>query len=322
MCMSLSRTFHLLVCVLAAGFASSVTASAGKTPEDLARTIKTAIVAGDLPALLAAADLADSPPVAQLPFVKLMADCVPGTTCSVTSRPLDPTSEAELRDHAQRVGDGLELPAKLDGVVEVAIVRNDKPARADAADPLRLAYAKVGGEYKVEPGRLPVAKLAKLRATTARAAAEATLAEGIYSPATHERDRTWPRTASALPADGGEPGKALLILVKKLATAVAAEDVDAAAALLGDWGNRILGATDRNGAAVPLANRRRRLQMQARRFLLEVRVLGGWQRGDDAILIVEGVSGSGWLQRGATRMSRVDGQWRHADGYLVEVPPN
>ncbi|HVF35071.1 MAG TPA: hypothetical protein VND91_07080 [Candidatus Saccharimonadia bacterium] len=300
-----------LVATLAAGGGSG-------TPADLATDIKDALVAGDVDKLLATADLEGSPPKAQFPFVKLITDCMGGTRCEVVAKPHDPKLESEVRNWAQRVE--LELPAAFDGVIEIV----GRDANDTAAGPLvdeRFAYARVGGQYKVLLGRHFAAEHARLRATTAQAAAERRMRDGIWVPETRKSDTTWLKTAKALPVDGGEPGKAFVEILEALKPAVAAEDVDAAAQLLGDWGLRVLGPTDGDGKPVPLAHRRRHLRMQARRFVVEAKVLGGWQRGDEAIVVIDGVNGAGWIVRGAMKLARVDGRWRYEDGYLIEVPP-
>ena len=305
-----------LAAIVAAAVLLPVTADAAATPAALATAIEKALETGDPDALVAQVALDQPSAMALFVLLDMPGDCAGDVVCRATAGPLDEEWRAEqVAGMAER---GEEMAVAPEGMITV----EGRSEGEDGSSSLRvrMPYAKVGGEYRVVMGRLTAAKLAELRATTPQMAADGTLAGGIYDPATGERDMEWKIKATPLPADGGEPGAAFLAGVAQVATAVKANDVDAAAAARGEWGRIVLGATDYEGKPVPLADRQRKLRSQAVRFVVAARVLGGWQHGDTAVLVVEGTNGAGNTVRGAQIMQRQEGVWTDAGADLLEIP--
>jgi hypothetical protein len=129
-----------------------------------------------------------------------------------------------------------------------------------------------------------------------------------------------PSDATPLPAGGGEFGTRLLQRTAAMNAAVKAKDPDAAVAASGPWGQRVFGAKRHDGTAIPLNLRQLKLRSQSVRFLTEVRVLGGYQLGDQAVLTIEGVNGIGWVERGAVLVNRDMDRWDVAGGLTVSYP--
>jgi hypothetical protein len=288
------------------------------SPAALAEKIQKALRAGDMDALVAAVPgFASAPAAQQFTLLDTVNDCTGSTVCTVSAVPLDP---AWIEQQRQVLTDaGMELSAKPEGLVE--ILGRDAQDPTKVSSRVRLPYAKVGGTHAIVAARHTPARLAELKAATPASAAQATLAAGVFDSATGETDPAWVKKAKVLPAGGGEPGAAFLASVKAVAVAVQARDVDAAAKARGDWGKRVLGATDFAGRTRPLPERQRRLRAQAVRFVLEARVLGGYELGDLAVLTIEGTNGAGARVLGALKMRREDGVWQEVDSNdLIEVP--
>jgi hypothetical protein len=288
-------------------------------PDALAERFEQALARGDADAILALAHVERAPALARYMLMKLPDDCRGGTVCAVSVVEAD--AEWKRRSDADLARTGTELPVAAEGLLEVA----GRPAAGAAAGSgrtlrVRLPYARIGGQYRIVLARYTTARLAELEATTAQAAAEATLALGVEDPVSGERDLDWRAKAAPLPSDGGEPGAALATHVQALAAALRAGDVDAAMTLKGAWGKVALAAVDRNGDPIPLADRQRKLRAHALRFLTEVRVLGGYQLGDTALLVVEGRNGAGNAVRGAWLMQRRDGNWIEQGDDVIEIP--
>lgn len=290
----------------------------GDTPEGLAGRVESALESGDADALVANTEIAQAPAMMHYVLLDLPNKCGADVVCTVVAKPVDPAWEKSRRERAAQ--QGMELSETIAGVLEIKGHDSKEPDASKNSLKLELPFAKVGEQFKIVSGRLTDAKLAELEATSAQATAEALLAEGIHDPQTNERDTAWKSKATPLAADGGEPGRAYLAEVEALATAVAANDVDAAAKVLGAWGAMVLGPADHSGKPVPLASRQLKLRAQATRFVLQTKVLGGWQLGNTAVLVIEGVNGAGAAVRGAQLMSLQGGRWTQDVAQLVEIP--
>ncbi len=259
---------------------------------------------------------------------------------------IDQTTDEEWnKKEARWLIEGRELPIKPEGLINITphvtnpagdsrlLVNGYLPyAPIKLEEPIKitphiikppvdrdLPYARVGNEYKIIMDRYTAAKLATAKATSAQAAAEQTMAKGIYNDK-GELDKEWKSKAMALPVDGGEAGAAFLAYVKAVAAAVKTNDVDAVAKATGKWGQAVLGATDYAGKPVPLQQRQLKLRAQALRFLMEARILGGYRLGNKAVLIVEGTNGNGATVRGAQVMGLLEGKWSRQGEDFIEIP--
>jgi hypothetical protein len=115
-------------------------------------------------------------------------------------------------------------------------------------------------------------------------------------------------TGTALPAGGGEAGKAYLDYV----AAVAKGDADALRAQLGDSAEWMLPKDD------PAASKS---YIETLRFGVPAtaQVSGGWLQGDRAILKVEGKDGDGNTQRGVVLMAKDGAHWREENKDMTTV---
>ena len=72
--------------------------------------------------------------------------------------------------------------------------------------------------------------------------------------------------------------------------------------------------------AIPREARQRKLHVQSLRMLRDVKVIGGYQLGDDAALVIEARDGIGWIERGAILMSREGAEWDVTGKQLIAFP--
>ena len=310
---------RIAIRILPALFAITLAACGDKSdkPDTLKASLQKAIDAGDGPAVLALADLKGAPAMMSYMLLALPEDCSGDTVCTVSLAPVD--AEWEKQAAANPDAADFESTAKPEGLL--TITGKPKAEGGSGSMNMSLPYAKVDGGYRIVSQRYTAAKLAKLQATTAQAAAEATLAQGIPDqPGTSDRNMDWKAQATALPAGGGEPGAAYLANLQARTSAVKANDPDAAVAATGAWGEAVLGATDYSGAAVPMETRKAKLRAQAVRWPVEANVLGGWIKEPIAVLVIEGRNGVGNTLRGAQLMELVDGAWTTSSADFTEIP--
>ena len=74
------------------------------------------------------------------------------------------------------------------------------------------------------------------------------------------------------------------------------------------------------GKPIPLVDRQRKLHVQSLRMLRDVKVRGGYQLGDDAVLMIEARDGIGWIVRGPIVLSRDGSDWDRAGANTVSYP--
>lgn len=289
-------------------------AACGGSPENLAKDVQTAFEKGDMDAALKLADLDTTP--AQLRFFYLdeVRDCgTANITCTASATPLDDDFKKRMEGLGPQ---GLESAAMPEGVIVV----EQKSVDGKSSGKLRMPYAKVDGKYRIVAQRYTAAKLTEMRATTNQQLLDKMLAGGIYDSEKGERSTTWKDTATALPADGGEPGQSLARTSAALHAAATANDPDAAVKSGDGFAQMILGDKDYEGKPVPLADRKAKLRAQAYRFLHDVKVSGGWIRGEEAIVLVDAKDGAGWVSRGALFMMKQNGAWSVAGKETVDYP--
>jgi hypothetical protein len=304
---------------LAAAIALAAAPAAADTPQALASRVERALAMGEIDALRATVhDLDRAPAMDQAFTLSIVADCSGVRVCSVAVQPIDRDLEAAMEQ--ERASQGLEMP-KAEGFLDIVGRRPGEPATAEGDYGRRLWFARVADQYRIVVPRHSASKLAHLRGLTPQAAAEPVLAEGMTDAGTGASDPNWRKKAKPLPADGGAPGAAFLEQVRATAAAVKTDDVEAAARALGEWGRQVFARTDREGVEIPLAVRQRKLRAESGRLLVAARVLGGYQLGDRAVLIVDGTNGLGSAVRGGQSMRLVDGRWEPFNqGLLIEIP--
>jgi hypothetical protein len=115
-------------------------------------------------------------------------------------------------------------------------------------------------------------------------------------------------TGTALPAGGGEPGKAWL----DYARAVEKGDVDTLRAQLGDMAEWMLPKDDAEAS-------KSYVDMLRYSTPLGAKVDGGWLQADRAILKVEGKDGDGNVQRGLVLMVKDGERWKEENKDLTTV---
>lgn len=290
----------------------------GEKPDTLKASVQKAVDAGDGAALLSLAEIKGTPAMAQFMLYNLPHDCAGEMTCTVSLAPLDADYEKKV---AGLGAQGLEVGVKPEGIVKIDGKTRDPNATGKGKMAVSLPYAKVGDHYRIVAQRYTAAKRAELEGTTAQAAAEKTLADGLADePNKFDKNPEWKKEATALPAGGGEPGEAYVKITNARAAAAKANDPDAAVAATGDWGKAVLGATDYAGKPVALDVRKRKLAAQALRWEMEPKVLGGWIKGRIAVLVVEAKNGAGNIVRGAQVMQQLESGWDTGADDFVEIP--
>lgn len=283
-------------------------AARGLQAQTLDKQLQKALDAGDMDAALRLAAIEQSPADVRFFFLDMVRECAVEMTCKVALAPLSAKAPPEL-------GDGAELPAPQTGWVVVT----QKSKDGTGSGKMEMPYGTVGGKPMVLGARLTAAKVAALRATSSESLMDDALAQGIYDSKLGERRTDWKKVATRLGAGGGEFGAFLVQRAAALQKAVAANDPDAAAAAGGRWAAMVFGAEGFDGP-VPLAARRAKLRAQSQRFLRDVKVLGGYQLGDDAMLTVEAVDGAGWTVRGPILVSRNEDGFDVAGDLTIAYP--
>jgi hypothetical protein len=277
----------------------------------LATELQAALDAGDADAMLALAELSHSPAEVRFLYLGLLKDCSGETKCTV-SQASDEESKQEQAEAAQ--AQDFELPAPVEGVLVVSMVS------ADSKGTMKLPYGQVDGQLRILGGRPTAAKLVELRAMSSEALMDELFAAGIADPETGERRTDWKTEAQELPAGGGEFGAVLSQQIAALNEAVKAQDPDAAMAAGGRWGSMAFAAKRPwDGQDIPFEARKLALRAQSVRFLKEAKVLGGYQRGEEAVLSIEGIDGAGWLVRGPV-IVRKSGDWDPLASRTVRFP--
>jgi hypothetical protein len=284
------------------------------SPETLAKDVQTVFEQGDMDAALKLAQFGDAPADLHFFFLDQVRECGMATvTCTASVLPLDDEFKQSL---AGLSGQGLEMTAVPEGIIQL----ESKEADGSGSGKLKMPYGKVGGKYRVVSQRYTAAKLTDLRNTTNQQLLDQMLAAGIYDTETQQRRTDWKDTATQLPADGGEPGQALARSSAALHAAVLANDPDAAVNSGNGFAKMSLAAKDYSDKPVALEDRKRKLRTQGMRFLHDVKVQGGWQRGNEAVLLVDAKDGLNWIARGVVFMSKEGDGWDIAGKQLVSYP--
>lgn len=302
--------FALLALLLASAAGA---ASAASTPQALARDLQKAMQAGDMKAAAALVDIERAPAELRFFYYAQVLECSSEASCTTSLAPLDAQYRAKLQEQARESG--------AEGVDALGlVVVTTKSLDGSGSGTMKMPYAKIDGAYKIATMRFTDAEFAARRGKDNEALLQEMFAEGIYDSAKGERRTDWATAATRLPADGGEAGKAFVRQTTAMAAAVDAADPDAAMRSGGRWAMMVFGDKGYDGKAIPLDQRKRKLQVQSLRMLREVKVSGGYQLGDDVALMIEARNGIGWTERGAVLLSRDGEAWDVAGKHTVSFP--
>ena len=300
-------------------FWSAVTAA--DSGQQLVGDIERAIKARDVAALLDRADLSHALASNVSFLIGLIDDCNEGIACSVTVKPLDDAwreKDASIRERQKT-----EWRVAPEGILRIAGKRDAKAGDSSGGPrsmAMELPYARIGGQTRIVVAALQPAERARLMATSANAAADATLAQSSSFANLDISGTEWKAKAKALPSGGGKPGAAYLAYVGKVADAIKAKDVDALTVATGELGQVLFGSKDYAGKAVPLDKRQRKMRAQSMRMVVEAKVLGGYLLDGNALLIIEGRNGFGNAVRGAMLMELQNGVWIQSGADLLVIP--
>ncbi|TDR41540.1 hypothetical protein DFR29_11022 [Tahibacter aquaticus] len=286
----------------------------GGSPDSLARDVQAAFEKGDMDAVLALAKIDGAPADLHFFLLDQVREC--GTADVVCTAAAGPLDDGFKKQQAGMAEQGMEVAAAPEGLV----VLQAKDADGKGHGKLQMPFAKVDGNYRLIAQRYTPAKLAELRATTNQQLLEKMLAGGIYDSKAQERRTDWKDGATPLPADGGEPGQALVRSSAALYAAVQANDPDAAVKSGNGFAKMVLADKDYDGKPVALEVRKAKMRTQSMRFLHDVKVSAGWQRDNDAIVLVDAKDGLGWVSRGAVFLMKDEDGWNIAGKQMVSYP--
>ena len=184
---------------------------------------------------------------------------------------------------------------------------------------MEMPYAKVGDAYKLVSIAYSPAEIARLRSTSSESLVKDFFAKGIRD-SQGELRTDWEKAATKLPADGGAVGKAFTEQTRKMAAAVDAKDPDAAMSSGSQMAQIVYRDKDFEGNTIPLTQRQAKLKVQALRMLRDVKVSGGYQFEDAAVLLIEARDGIGWTVHGPILLVQEGENWDKAGDNLVSVP--
>lgn len=287
-------------------------ACSGESPQNLATKFDAALKAGDMDAALALLDDRGLPANVKFFYMDLLPDCFENLTCTVTAGPL--TDDFRKRLAEQKTQQGLEIATEPEGIL---LIKQEGPKEHGK---MELPFAKVDGKYKVIAAHYGAQKLGELKAQTGQTLADAALEKGMQTMA-GDLNAEWKSKASVLPAGGGDAGAAFVAQTNAMAAAAKANDLDAMIAAGGQWAQMVYRDKDFDGKPVSLHRRQLKMRAQVVRQLTDVKVLGGYQQGDVALITYEGHDGAGWIERGFTLMQHKGNQWESVGGDEVNVPP-
>jgi hypothetical protein len=298
---------------LAALLATSTAVSAASSATGLAAALQKALDAGDFAAATALADIDGAPAEARFAYFDTVFGCAWDMKCKVAVAPLDAEFKRSLEDDAKVSG---ATPIAAEGILVVTETSKDGSGSGD----LKMPYVKTGSDYRIAIMKPGAAAIAQAKARTNDEIAKSFLAKGIYDPATRARRTDWATAAKPLPKDGGAPGKAFVAQTSAMAKAVDAKDPDAAMHAGGQMSAIVFRDKEFDGKTIPKEQRQKKLYAQSQRMLRDVNVEGGWQLGDDAVLVFTARNGSGLVERGAVLVTKEGDAWNVAGKETVSYP--
>jgi hypothetical protein len=293
--------------------ATSTAVSAASSPTGLAAALQKALDAGDFAAASALADIDGAPAEARFAYFDAVYSCASEMTCKVAVAPLDAEFRTGLAEDAKTYGAD---PIAAEGIIVVTEKSKDGSGSGD----LRMPYVKKGSDYRIAVMKPGAAALAQSKARTNDEIVKSFLAKGIYDPKTNARRTDWATAAKPLPKDGGEAGKAFVASTSAMSKAVDAKDPDAAMHAGGRMAEIVFRDKGFDGKPIPKSERQKKLVAQSQRRLRDVKVEGGYQLGDDAVVVFSGRNGSGWIERGAVLLTKEGDTWDVSGRETVSYP--
>ena len=307
--------FPLLAVLLPLAAGCSASSQAASTPKALASAFQSALDKGDFAAARKLADIDDAPAELHFFFLDTVRECSVESTCKVSTAAADDELRQQLAEQAKSLN--AEAP-KVEGIIAVDVKARD----GSSSGSMKMPYAKVGSDFKLVSIHFSPAEFAALKAKTDESLVAEFFAQGIIPSGKTSPRADWATAAKPLPADGGEPGKAFVAQTRAMATAVDAKDPDAAMKSGGQLAEIIFRDKDFEGKPIPLADRKSKLYVQSLRMLRDVKVSGGYQLDNDAVLIIEARNGIGWVVRGPVMLMKESGSWDRAGSNFVSYPAN
>jgi hypothetical protein len=300
---SLTKTTALLLAL--------ASAQAASTPAQFAKQVEATLKKGSIEELLKLGEFKHAHPQALFFLIDLVPECSMLSTCTVSTAPYDQAAAAE--DQASQAAQGFTFARPPQGLLKISMKSKDGSSSGDTAMP----FALVGSELKILAGEYTTAKLAELRAKSQEALVDEFFASGIYDPATRERRTDWKKIATKLPANGGPAGAWLAQSVTMTYQAAIKGDI-AGVIKAGSAREAIIYAEkDYDGKVVPKALLQLKIRAQTVRNLMAVKVLGGYQYGDDVVLMIEGKTPNAWVVRGPILLTANGKSWdRSGDGTI------
>lgn len=306
-------SFTRVVLLLLALFGLCSCGSAASSPAALGQQLQKALDAGDFDAARKLADVEGAPAEARFAYFDAVNGCATDMQCKVSIAALDDTFRQGLIEDAKAID---ATPIAAEGVLVITETSRDGSGSGE----LKMPYVKSGGEYRIAVLRPGLEAIAKARAQSDDDLAKQMFAGGIYDNASRARRTDWATAAKPLPADGGEAGQAFVAQTNAMAAAVDAKDPDAAMRAGGRWAALVFADKTFDGKPIAKAQRQKKLWVQSQRMLRDVKVVGGYQLGDDAVLLFDARNGSGWTERGAVLVSLEGGAWDVAGKQTIAYP--
>ena len=297
---------------LLALLASSACSQAQTSPEALAKAVQGAFSKGDFEAARKLADIDLAPAQLHFFYFDAVRECASEAVCSTSTAAADEELITRLKEQAAQIN--AEAP-KVEGTIKIEMKAKD----GSSSGKMEMPYAKVGNAYKLVSIAYSPAEIARLKATSNESLVKEFFGKGIRD-SQGELRTDWEKAATKLPADGGAVGKAFTEQTRKMAAAVDAKDPDAAMSSGSQMAQIVYRDKDFEGNTIPLTQRQAKLKVQALRMLRDVKVSGGYQFEDAAVLLIEARDGIGWTVHGPILLVQEGDNWDKAGDNLVSVP--
>lgn len=297
---------------LLALLASSACSQAQSSPEALAKAVQTAFSKGDFDAARKLADIELAPAQLHFFYFDAVRECASESVCSTSTAAADAELITRLKEQAAQMN--AEAP-KVEGTIKIEMKAKD----GSSSGKMEMPYAKVGNAYKLVSIAYPPTEIARLKATSSESLLKEFFSKGIRDSKGDMRT-DWETVATKLPADGGEAGKAFVEQTRKMSAAVDARDPDAAMNSGSQMARMIYRDKGWDDKPIALADRQAKLRVQALRMLRDVKVSGGYQFEDAAVLLIDARDGIGWSVRGPILLTKDGEAWDKAGDNLVSFP--